>query len=150
ELIGIRNKWVDEENRNNPDSAKETEMAEASDSDAGLFSLTGIAEFTGNDEAMLREVVRSFIDTHKINLTALHSFYEAKDLKGMQNTAHKMLPSYAYLHIHTLVPKLRFLESVSDIHNEEIEKVLLEILEKSRTIINLLEKYYQQHRHAAV
>lgn len=148
EFLELLNKWSKSEHTNI--TSKYTEQYPPTESSNILFSLTGIEEFTGNDQSLVLEVIRSFIDEHKINLNALYQFSVTGDLAGLQNTAHKMLPSYAYLNIESLVPKLKFLEKVDNMQNDEIENVLLEILTTSKQIFEQLEEYYAQHRKVEV
>ncbi|MBC8047960.1 MAG: response regulator [Fimbriimonadaceae bacterium] len=89
---------------------------------SGSYSLDEIVLFTAADDQLMLSVIHSFVESNKINLEVLSVHFKNKDIRGINNITHKMLPGYNHFRIHTLIPVLKKLEIMQTIHETELQK----------------------------
>lgn len=102
-----------------------------------LYSLTEIKAFSGNDPKALQIILKSFIETNRINLSTLKEEFEQENKVGMGKTAHKMLPMFRQLKASEIIGTLEALE----IQKADLSPKNFEILSKKiSTVLAALEQ----------
>lgn len=109
-------------------------------SDNKFFTLDEIKSFTNNDEVLTSEIISTFIQEHKINITALYNFYISGDVQGVNNMAHKMIPAFSHFGIQRAVDHLKYLEKAESVDREIIEEKIVELLDVAMHVFDQLEK----------
>ncbi len=105
-----------------------------------LFNLSEIKKFADNDNSILVSIIESFVQNNSLSLFTLKDAVKRMDVKTINNTAHKMLPSYNHFHVFEIIGELKKLEIVKEISEEEINMVYSKIEEVSKTLFIKLEE----------
>ncbi|MDN5200502.1 response regulator [Fulvivirgaceae bacterium BMA10] len=103
------------------------------------YDLEGILQFTGAKNGIMIDILKSFMDNAELDIGKLRSHHKEKDVKGINEVAHKMLPSYQHLNVKSVIPQLLQLEQIKDL-NGEVEKIIDHIDQESKIVAELLEK----------
>lgn len=90
--------------------------------DLPLFSLEEIKLFTTGDDQLIVAVIQSFVESNKLNIETLGMHCLNKNIEGINNTAHKMLPGYNHFKVFTLIPVLKKFEILTYTDTEELNK----------------------------
>ncbi len=105
------------------------------------FDLTDLFNLLENDKEAVKLIVESFFTSSKADIEVLNNSFANNDIETVKQTAHKMLPMFRQLKINEIVDKLILLEQkTSDLSTEEMQKTILEISEKTPSIIKEIEK----------
>lgn len=105
------------------------------------FDLTDLFNLLENDKEAVKLIVESFFTSSKADIEVLNSSFANNDIETVKQTAHKMLPMFRQLKINKIVDKLILLEQKTcDLSTEEMQKTILEINEKTPSIIKEIEK----------
>ncbi len=107
-----------------------------------VYSLGEIQQFTNNDTDIICEIIRSFIDEHKMNIAALYNFYISGDVDGVNSIAHKMIPAFSHFKIEDAVSILKFLERTRDLDPGKMEALMVQLLDISKIAFDQLELEY--------
>ncbi|MGY8914617.1 MAG: hybrid sensor histidine kinase/response regulator, partial [Flavobacteriales bacterium] len=110
----------------------------AQHSSSSLFNLEVINSFLGDNKAALQEVLTTFIEDVRTNSEHLNLAIEKLDRKGINATAHKMLPMFRQLKANDIVPILEQLEVLNE---QEMDKQMLKRTSqdlKNKTTVLLL------------
>ncbi|HET8963900.1 MAG TPA: ATP-binding protein, partial [Chitinophagales bacterium] len=108
-----------------------------------IFSLEEIKQFTNNDEVIMCEIIKSFIDEHTMNVTALYNYYRSGDISGVNNIAHKMIPAFSHFTIADAIPILKYLERTKDLSTENTEDLMVQLLDIAKIAFDQLETEYK-------
>jgi CheY-like chemotaxis protein len=106
---------------------------------AALYDLGEVKIFTDNDSTVLVPVLESFIENNKINITQLGISVREKDITGIKNTAHKMLPSYNHFKVYDVITELKYLETLQAVNDAELTKMLAKIESVSAQLFTQLK-----------
>ncbi|MEZ5013493.1 MAG: ATP-binding protein [Chitinophagales bacterium] len=106
----------------------------------GAFHLDEIRKFADNDPAIIAEVIRSFIQSNTENLATLETAVTSNDIKKVNNTAHKMLPSFTHFGVHAAVHPLKQCELYAVESDGDLQTLYAQISAVSKTVFALLEK----------
>lgn len=123
-------------------TSPETHQKEIKKTPSQIFSLEEIQQFTNNDEVIICEIIRSFIDEHKINIEVLYNYYISGEIAGVNNIAHKMIPAFSHFRIAEAIPILKYLERVKDIATENTEELMVQLLDIAKHAFDQLEFEY--------
>lgn len=105
------------------------------------FDLTDLFNLLENDKDAVKLIAESFFTSSKADIEVLNNSFANNDIETVKQTAHKMLPMFRQLKINEIVDKLILLEQkTSDLSTEEMQKTILEISEKTPSIIKEIEK----------
>lgn len=118
--------------------ANESLQPKVQHTSSSLFNLEVINSFLGDNKAALHEVLTTFIADVTTNLKHLNEAIEKLDLKGINATAHKMLPMFRQLKANDIVPVLEQLEVLKE---QEMDKQILKRTSqdlKNKTTVLLL------------
>ena len=105
------------------------------------FDLTDLFNLLENDKEAVKLIVESFFTSSKTDIEVLNNSFANNDIETVKQTAHKMLPMFRQLKINEIVDKLILLEQkTNELSAEEMQKTILEISEKTPSIIKEIEK----------
>lgn len=105
------------------------------------FDLTDLFNLLENDKEAIKLIVESFFTSSKTDIEVLNNSFANNDIETVKQTAHKMLPMFRQLKINEIVDKLILLEQkTNELSAEEMQKTILEISEKTPSIIKEIEK----------
>lgn len=107
---------------------------------AALYDLGEVKIFTDNDAVVLVPVLESFIENNGINITQLGACIREKNITGIKNTAHKMLPSYNHFKVYDVITELKYLETLQAVNEEELTKIFAKIESVSTRLFIQLKK----------
>ena len=96
-----------------------------------LFDLKTLNQFTQNDPHALKMIVQNFIESTQENCAALNLAAAENDLKKLSETAHKMIPMFRQMEVHSIVDLLEPLED---------QKLNLEASEMKNYVANICRK----------
>ena len=96
-----------------------------------LFDLKTLNQFTQNDPHALKMIVQNFIESTQENCAALNLAAAENDLKKLSETAHKMIPMFRQMEVHSIVDLLEPLED---------QKLHLEAYELKNYVANICRK----------
>jgi len=102
-----------------------------SESNGKLFDLRTLNQFTQNDPHALKMIVENFIESTHENCSALKWAAAEKDLEKLSETAHKMIPMFRQMEVHSIVALLEPLED---------RKLNLEVNEMKDYVLNCCQK----------
>ncbi|MFI2741357.1 hybrid sensor histidine kinase/response regulator [Zhouia sp. PK063] len=92
-----------------------------------LYDLTSLRAFLANDEDGVEQIIETLHQTTTIDIEVLHNYVTEKDLEGIRDVAHKMLPMYRQIHAKKVVPILQHFEHITSVDNLEEKLSLLKI-----------------------
>lgn len=137
DLILMIDKWSKENQLDyNPSESKPKTINSSTEK---IFSLKEIQQFTNNDEVVMCEIIKSFIDEHTRNVTALYNYYTSGDFAGVNNVAHKMIPAFSHFKIADAIPILKYLERTKDLSTENTEDLMVQLLDIAKIAFDQLE-----------
>ncbi|MFD2586520.1 hybrid sensor histidine kinase/response regulator [Croceitalea marina] len=99
--------------------------------EAGLYDLTDIKAFLGDDTLIVKDVLTTFLQTSQENIRRLKEFITLRKVKKVNELAHQMLPMFRQLKAYKIVPYLEQLEVMAQQSDSE----------KMTAIFNLLNKH---------
>jgi len=76
----------------------------------GLFDLSEIYEFAGQDQDAFKEIINAFLEGTQESLEQLKAAKENDDVEELGKTAHRMLPMLRQMHATHITPYLQRLE----------------------------------------
>ncbi|MDR0544684.1 MAG: response regulator [Odoribacteraceae bacterium] len=105
---------------------------------AGEYSLATIRLFADDDEAAVREIIRSFARDCRLHFQQLEECLEREDHDSARRLAHKMLPMFKQFAIASLLPDLTCIER-PDTPPEVAREATRRVIAKGREIISMIE-----------
>ncbi len=110
---------------------------------SSLFNLEVINSFLGDNKAALYEVLTTFISDVRTNLDHLNEAIEKLDRKGINATAHKMLPMFRQLKANDIVPILEKLEVLneSEMDKQELKRTSQDLKNKTTVLLLAITSY---------
>ncbi len=84
-----------------------------------LYNLNSLREIMDGDMEAVRQILQVFTDSTMENIGSIRASLEKKDLKSIQQIAHKMLPMFTQLHIHEAIPVLTKMDRMRECSVEE-------------------------------
>jgi CheY-like chemotaxis protein len=110
---------------------------------SSLFNLEVINSFLGDNKAALYEVLTTFISDVRTNLDHLNEAIEKLNRKGINATAHKMLPMFRQLKANDIVPILEKLEVLneSEMDKQELKRTSQDLKNKTTVLLLAITSY---------
>lgn len=105
-----------------------------------LYSLDEIKTFCADDDNMLHDIIKTFLNASPRQVTALTHALRENDIYEIREAAHKMLPSYHHFNIIGLTSLLKKLESCKELSQAERDEVIETLELQSRLVFNALEQ----------
>ncbi|TKG96353.1 response regulator [Puteibacter caeruleilacunae] len=110
------------------------------------YSLEGVKQFIGDDQEMLSELIKSFVDNARANIGILETQLKEEKKLEIGETAHKMLTSFRQFQLNSVIPHLVELESLlhkkdsDDVEMSHIEEIIALIVKNTSAVLNIMEK----------
>ena len=102
-----------------------------SENSGKLFDLKTLNQFTQNDPHALKMIVENFIESTNENCSVLKLAVAENDLSKLSDTAHKMIPMFRQMEVHSIVVLLEPLEDQTlRLDRPEIEDYVADICQK--------------------
>jgi CheY-like chemotaxis protein len=79
-----------------------------------LYSLDYLNKTSGSNKEFVADMIKSFIKNNNEHLAKLNSALEQNDFDTIMRVTHKMIPSYSYLEIKSLIPELKLVKKYAD------------------------------------
>ena len=107
-----------------------------------LFQLDDLKVFTDNDEASLKAIIESFIESTRINLKALQQAVNEKNSPQIAFVAHKMLPMLRQLKARQVIEDLSKLEQQHELKLSEnqVRDLANNAIKNCRQLLHYLSK----------
>lgn len=108
-----------------------------------LFSLTGIRQFTGNDDESINLILDSFVYETKSDMEELERNFE--DAHTISRIAHKMLPMFRQLNVADSIPLIETLERQRDISKAERRKIVDSLKKNIDLLLVAVEEHIRKN-----
>ncbi len=110
---------------------------------SSLYNLEGINSFLGDNKAALYEVLTTFMSDVRTNLDHLNEAIEKLERKGINATAHKMLPMFRQLKANDIVPILEQLEVLNEteMDKQELKRTFQDLKNKTTVLLLAINSY---------
>lgn len=99
------------------------------------FNFSRLTEFSIDDEEAAKNILATFADETKKNVTKLKTAIDEKDTLAVCSIAHKMLPTFIMIEAKNAIPSLQWLDEHK---NKSIDPTLAEV--HAHTIIQVADK----------
>jgi hypothetical protein len=106
------------------------------------YSLDEVSTFTVNDPEALKKVVDAFTSNSLKTIQVIKILIREKDMDGVSNCAHKLLPTFRQFKIHEVVNNLERLERYNEtgLQQDEFFLVARKTIEAAEKIIKQIQK----------
>jgi signal transduction histidine kinase/DNA-binding response OmpR family regulator len=104
-----------------------------------LYSLKTLNEFLGNDNAALKEVIKSFIESSAENLTFLENAITEKNREEIKSISHRIAPMFKQIQAREISDILKKLEK-NDFEVSEMKSIFKDLKTKTDLLFNALKE----------
>ncbi|MDX6191448.1 ATP-binding protein [Flavobacterium sp. Fl-318] len=112
---------------------------EALSANESLYSLDTLKEFLGNDADALRDVITSFIESTKENLTYLNKAITEEDITEVNLIAHRIAPMFKQIESDEIAGILKTLEK-NEFKNSDLESIFNSLKAQIETLFIALQQ----------
>jgi hypothetical protein len=108
--------------------------------DNTLYSFDEARQFSGNDDAALKLIVKAFVENSGKVLLEMKDFNDQQNFDGVSARAHRLLPSFRQFHLQEVVPELEKLERYMEIglNKSEFKEITQRVIEESEKMLRLI------------
>ncbi|MGO4771578.1 ATP-binding protein [Flavobacterium sp. W22_SRS_FK3] len=103
------------------------------------YSLTTLKEFLGNDIDTSKEFLTSFMESTKVNLSALENAVQEKNIAEINSIAHRIAPMFRQIQSHEIGRILKALEQ-NNLDNSDLESLYNALKNKIDSLFAILKK----------
>ncbi|MFC5978203.1 MULTISPECIES: ATP-binding response regulator [Flavobacterium] len=103
------------------------------------YSLTSLKEFLGNDNDASKEFIESFIESTKLNLSALKNAVQEKNISEINSIAHRIAPMFRQIQADEIGEILKTLEQ-NNLDNSELDSLYNNLKVKIDLLFETLKK----------
>lgn len=104
-----------------------------------LYSLETLQEFLGNDNAALKEVLKSFIESSTENLASLENAVIEKNTAEINSIAHRVAPMFKQIQAREISELLKVLEN-KDLETSDLKDIFKVLKSKTDLLFTALKK----------
>ncbi|WP_243860385.1 hybrid sensor histidine kinase/response regulator [Flavobacterium poyangense] len=122
-----------------PLSNNEMTATDGLSSNESLYSLETLKDFLGNDTEALRDVINSFFDSTKENLTYLNEAIKAQDTAEITVIAHRIAPMFKQIQANEIATILKALEK-NEFKNSDLESIFDSLKTQIETLFTSLRQ----------
>ena len=105
------------------------------------FNLDPISSFLNNDIESLKDTLMLFIDETEINIKALETGINTKDLEIIHATSHKMLTMFKQLEIKSVIPQLTYFDTLQDINDVNVNTTFESLKANTNLTVEEMERF---------
>ena len=103
------------------------------------YSLTSLKEFLGNDNDASKEFIESFMESTKLNLIALRTAVQEKNIPEINSIAHRIAPMFRQIQADKIGEILKTLEQ-NNLENSDLENLYNDLKIKIDLLFETLKK----------
>ncbi len=103
------------------------------------YSLTSLKEFLGNDNYASKEFIESFMESTKLNLIALRTAVQEKNIPEINSIAHRIAPMFRQIQADKIGEILKTLEQ-NNLENSDLENLYNDLKIKIDLLFETLKK----------
>lgn len=108
---------------------------------AEIYSLETLKDFLGQDEAALKEVLKSFTETSVENLDILETAIEEENYEEIKSIAHRIAPMFKQIQANEIGELLKNLEK-EDLNTIDLKSTFVDLKEKITVLFDALKQEF--------
>lgn len=127
---------------NNADEIISTEESAATPNSQQLYSINTLKMFLGDDQNAIDEVLFIFKKDTEENALLLRTAFDNNNITQVNSIAHKMLPMFRQLEVHTAIPILETFEVLNkgDFSDQQLKVKNIELQREIKKLTEMLSK----------